>query len=207
MCARFTQHSSPARISERFNISRIIKFPVTGDFIVPSQDAAIVYTLENGQRVLDVSKFGLVTQWMQSKPGFKPLINARAETIDTRPAFRDSFINKRCLIPATGFFEWKEVNKAKLPYYFTVKGTDLFSFAGIWEASDSSNRSGFSTFAIITVPANELVSQVHPRMPVILTPETENLWLGNDAKVTELKGLLRAYSAEQMIMTLAKQKQ
>ncbi|MBL6950362.1 MAG: SOS response-associated peptidase [Bacteroidales bacterium] len=124
------------------------------------------------------------------------LINAKAETIDERPAYRNAFKKRRCLVPADGFYEWKK-NGNKIPYWIILKNGDPFAMAGIWEKWVSSDGEIIHSFSIITTEPNELMAPIHDRMPVILLPETEKMWL-DDTNEEVLKGLLKPYPADLM---------
>jgi putative SOS response-associated peptidase YedK len=123
----------------------------------------------------------------------KAVPNARAETVATTPWFRDSFQHRRCLIPATGFYEWAGPKGHKQPYYFHLKGEQLFAFAGVWD-----QKEGVETSALITTDANVVVKSVHHRMPVILGEESFDLWLNEKADPKRLQALLRPFPAELM---------
>jgi putative SOS response-associated peptidase YedK len=122
------------------------------------------------------------------------MINARAETLAQKPAFREAFRLRRCLVPADGFFEWQKSGTKRLPFLFRLRDESLFAFAGLWELKPP----GLETFTIITCDANELVDPIHPRMPVILPPEKFAQWLDSDATETALRSCLRSFPASSM---------
>ncbi len=106
--------------------------------------------------------------------------NARSETIDTKPAFRESFISRRCLVPVRGFFEWQHIGGRKIPWYISLRDEDIFSLAGIWDSWKMKGGVSVNTFSVVTTRANELMSEIHntkKRMPVILPAAAEKLWL------------------------------
>ena len=128
------------------------------------------------------------------------LINARSETVAEKPAFREAFKRRRCLLPADGFYEWQRTGGRKQPYYFRLREERPFGFAGLWEKWQSAEGKMIESCAILTTEANELLRPVHDRMPVILHPEDYNLWLADDVRQRELlTELLRPYSSEEMI--------
>jgi putative SOS response-associated peptidase YedK len=127
------------------------------------------------------------------------MLNARAETIKDKPAFRTAFVRRRCLIPSDGFYEWRTVGKQKQPIHFRMRGGRLFAFAGLWERWNSPDGITLESCTVITTTANELVRPVHDRMPVILGPGRYGEWL--DPKVTDgglLLPLLAPWPAEEM---------
>jgi putative SOS response-associated peptidase YedK len=150
-------------------------------------------------------RWGLVPSWSkQEKYGYK-MINARAETIAEKPSFRRSLQNRRCLVPATGYYEWRELpesrptKKAKAPMYFTLHGDRPFAFAGLWDVWKRFDGKEIVTFTIITCEPNELVRPIHDRMPVILRPEDESRWLDlATVAPAELTPLLNPYPSELM---------
>lgn len=140
-------------------------------------------------------KWGLIPSWAKNASG---LINARAETVVNKPAFRDSFRKRRCLIPADGFFEWRKEASGRSPYRITLKNEEVFAFAGIWDAWTQPGGETVYSCAIITTCANELVAPIHDRMPVILTGKAGEIWLEATADTAILKKLLKPYPASLM---------
>lgn len=151
-------------------------------------------------RTLDALWWGLIPYWAKDEKIAGQTINARAETADTRPAFRNSFRHRRCLVPADGFYEWKQVSpKTRQPYFIRRKDGAPIAYAGLWERwrhpDDPSEE--ICTFTILTVPPNELVRPLHDRMPAILAPEDFDTWLDPDIDDPQrLKPLLRPYPDE-----------
>jgi putative SOS response-associated peptidase YedK len=168
----------------RFNVSPASEMPV----IVRSEANHIA-----------VMRWGLIPSWTRDIRAAKPLINARAETLADKPAFRLLLKTHRCLIPASGFFEWKKEGKKKCPYYIRVPDEPLLSFAGLFDTWHNPEGVTVSTFTIITCPANPLVAPLHDRMPVILSRHYEDRWL-NRALLTpeDLKTILVPYPASCM---------
>jgi putative SOS response-associated peptidase YedK len=161
---------------------------------------AIRFRQKTGQRLLDTLRCGLVPYWAKdAKIGFRT-INARVETIDTAPSYREAFKKRRCLIPVDSFYEWKKVPGGKIPYAIGMKDDAPFVFAGLWEAWKApSTDEWLRTCSIITGESNELVAQVHTRMPVILPEEHHAKWLG-EVENGDLKELLTPFPAEGMKM-------
>lgn len=143
--------------------------------------------------------WGLVPNWSNNKSISHKLINARADTILEKVAFRSALQSRRCLVPADGFYEWKRVNKkSKIPYRFILNEQEPFAFAGLWEEYENEEKELIHTFTIITTEANEVVSPIHDRMPVILTKESEKVWMDNDAKENEILDVLKPLDAKLM---------
>ena len=150
--------------------------------VAPSQDVlAVRFNPEAAERSLDALHWGLIPNWAKDpKIGYRT-INARSETVDKTPAFRQAFRKRRCLVCADGFYEWQRTGKGKVPYRIALKTGEPFAFAGIWSMGQDGQRRPWSSFAIVTTEANRLVAQIHNRMPVILSPEDEATWLNPEA--------------------------
>ena len=144
--------------------------------IAPSQDIPVVRQDREG-RELSLLRWGLIPHWAKDhKIGYR-MINARAETVAQKPSFRTAFRRRRCLIPATGFYEWKKVAGGKQPYNIRMKDGGLFAFAGLWERWKGGDGNLVESCTIIVTDANDLVRPVHERMPVILDPADYGTWL------------------------------
>ncbi|WP_119462925.1 SOS response-associated peptidase [Rhodospirillaceae bacterium SYSU D60014] len=167
--------------------------------MAPTQQAPVVrYNPETGGRSLDLLRWGLVPHWAKDMTIGNKLINARADGIDTKPSFRSAFAKRRCLVLASGFYEWKKEGANKQPYAITLMDGSM-CFAGLWENWKTPEGDWLRTFTIITTEANDLVAPIHNRMPVILDPADHAVWLGEQpAEAEELKALLRPYPAEKM---------
>jgi putative SOS response-associated peptidase YedK len=154
---------------------------------------------EKPVRRLSRLKWGLVPFWAKDPNiGYK-MINARSETIVDKPAYREAFKNRRCLIPADGFYEWKTEGKSKHPFHFGMKDDSIFAFAGIWEFWKDPKGAVLETCSILTTGPNAVMEGVHDRMPVILRPDDYELWLDPGFKKTDaLADLLKPYDANQM---------
>lgn len=185
MCGRYTLTASLAEVREHFAL------PDSGATLAPRVNIAPTERVPAvragpGGRELTALRWGLVPAWAKAiSPGLS-MFNARAETVDTRPAFRAAFRRRRCLIPADGFYEWLRAD-GKQPYRFTVGG-GVFALAGLWEHWRGPAGQEVASCAIVVTEANALVAQVHERMPVIVQPRDYDLWL--DPRVTD-PGLLR----------------
>lgn len=201
MCGRYTLRVSPIELAEIFGALRTIEWSPRYN-IAPTQMVAGVRPAEEGDgRELALFKWGLIPSWAKDAKIGSSLINARAETVATKPAFRAAIKKRRCLIPADGFYEWQAVagQKVKQPYFIGVRDLPVFAFAGLWEYWTSLDGTPVETCTIITTDANELMRTVHTRMPVILDPGDYDLWLDRDRHdPIEVLPLLKQFPAERM---------
>lgn len=162
--------------------------------IAPTQDAPVVRIAADGRREMPLLRWGLVPGWSRDAGAGTKMINARRESVESKPAFRAAFRERRCLVPATGFYEWKGAPGRKQPYAITVPERPLFAFAGLWESWQPRGGEPLQTFAILTTEANEAVASVHDRMPVILRREDEGRWLGGSPE--EALAILAPHAGE-----------
>lgn len=198
MCGRFVLVTDLRNIRESFNVQKVScehqpDWNIMPDHLVP----AVIY--HQGINQLVCFKWGLIPSFTKDPSIAGKMINARAETVDTKPSFRDAFRKRRCLIIADGFYEWKKEGKIKIPLYYYLKSGRPFGFAGLYETWISPDEKHIHTCVIITTGANELIAPVHNRMPVILSKESEKDWLDNnkiDAK--NLLSILKPYPAGEM---------
>lgn len=202
MCGRYRRTTREEELCRIYNIP----IPPQRDLpisynIAPSHDVLVIrFNPATSQRSLDALRWGLVPHWAEDKRIAFRTINARCETIDTAPSFKKAFRRRRCLIPADGFYEWSMIGEAKVPFTIGMKNDLPFVFAGLWEGwRIPSTDEWLRTCTIITCDANELVSQIHPRMPIILPVEQHAVWLG-ETEDGDLKALLRPYPADEMKM-------
>jgi putative SOS response-associated peptidase YedK len=150
-------------------------------------------------RQISLMKWGLVPHWAKDASGAASTINARSETAATKPAFRDPLKFRRCLIPADGFYEWKRTGAAKQPYCFEVNAGELFAFAGLWDGWKNAEEQWIKTCSILTTTMNAVTSAIHDRMPVIVHPDSYNLWLDSGMNdVRAVSELLKPYDARLM---------
>ena len=194
MCGRYTlTNPDPLRLRARFDIlesAEVVKDEPRFN-IAPTDPVLAVRRTDEGARDLGRLRWGLVPGRWAEKKGTRPLINARAETLESQPAFRESFEQRRCLIPADGFYEWLKDDRGKRPLWFSRADHDLFAFAGIWaELPLTDSDDVLHSCAIITCPPNELMKPVHDRMPVVLAPDAESAWLDPQRPTDELRELL-----------------
>ena len=197
MCGRFTLYITAEDLASHYHL-RILPVTEPRYNIAPSQQINIIKAA-SGEPTLSTVKWGLIPHWAKDeKIGYK-LINARAETVSEKPSFRNAFKHRRCLIPASGFYEWKKEGSRKQPYYFQAKGESVFSMAGIWESWKAPDGDIVESCSIITTAANELVSRIHDRMPVIIAKDSYKIWLSAENNGQLFKELLKPYSEFVMI--------
>lgn len=197
MCGRYVQSSSYADLEQYFQVDEVRERAVEHqpDYnVAPTREVPVVAVSEQ-RRVLDLVRWGLVPSWAKDLSIGNRMINARAESVATKPAYRKAFERRRCIVPADGFYEWRRIEgRSKLPYYIRhADGTPL-AFAGIWERwKDPADPDApwIRTCCIITTDANEALRKVHDRMPVVLPEATWEQWLDPDNHdVDVLRGLL-----------------
>ena len=194
MCGRFSLFNLPELMNEyRVDLPADIMPRYN---IAPSQ-AILAIINDDGYQARQL-RWGLMPSW--SRAGFAGIINARAETVDQKPSFKQSFRRRRCLIPADGFYEWKKEEKRKQPYRITLKNREVFAFAGLWETWTSPSGDTINSAAIITTAPNAAIRPIHNRMPVALPKTAESVWLDDEADHPTLKSLLIPYRSEQMVM-------
>ena len=149
-------------------------------------------------KMLSLMKWGLIPSWAKDPAiGYK-MINARAETIMEKASFSKPFTKQRCLVPASGFYEWQKTGKEKLPFYIRLKSDDLFTFAGLYDIWQDAEGKEISSYTIITTEPNPLVAPIHNRMPVILEREFEEKWLKEPAEMNKLISLLKPFPENKM---------
>jgi putative SOS response-associated peptidase YedK len=175
MCGRFTLRTPAKEIAEFFDVA--VPNIESRYNIAPSQPVAVVrFNPGEGNRELVMLRWGLIPSWAKDpKVGYK-MINARAETVATKPAFRRTFAQKRCLVVADGFYEWKKTGGRKQPYFIHMRNDEPFAFAGLWEHW-AGNGEEIDSCTIIVTEANELLRPIHDRMPVIVDRHNYDVWL------------------------------
>ncbi|HEY7839160.1 MAG TPA: SOS response-associated peptidase [Terriglobales bacterium] len=194
MCGRFTLTRPVDEITRHFGTEAVQGASGQARYnIAPTQN---IYAVRgNGRRTLSELRWGLIPGWSRDGKMKSLLINARAETLTEKPAFRECVATRRCLIPADGFYEWTHApgGGKKQPWHIGLQDSSLFAFAGLWD-----RWQGIESCTIITTRANEAVAKLHDRMPVIVPSAGYDAWL--EAAVREALALLQAYPAEEMRM-------
>jgi putative SOS response-associated peptidase YedK len=202
MCGRFTLRTPLKEVAGAFDLEPQAFRRDDGGHerynIAPSQEIAAVRRHEAGGREAAWLRWGLVPSWADDAAIGNRMINARSETAATKPAFREAFRRRRCLVAADGFYEWKRGAKPKQPYYIRLVEDGPFAFAGLWERWHR-GEAVIESCTILTSDANELVASLHDRMPVILDPDDYDAWLDPDVKDTaRLTALLAPFPAGRM---------
>jgi putative SOS response-associated peptidase YedK len=197
MCGRFVRSSSAEYIARAFGVDNPGLDMKPSFNIAPSQTVLIINS--DGIKQLGSCRWGLIPHWAKDPSIGSRMINARAETVDRKPSFKSSFIKRRCLIIADGFFEWDRGKNKKIPVCIRLRSHEPFGFAGLYSVWVAPSGEKTCTCAIITTEANELLRPIHERMPVIVPKEEEGFWLDPVNQDFELlKKMLKAYRSSDM---------
>lgn len=191
MCGRFSNHIPITTLIEYFQLSRWLESDARYN-IAPSQDIPVIRQ-SGDERELALLRWGLVPHWAkEAKIGYK-MINARAETLASKPSFREPFHQRRCIIPASGFYEWQKDARGRQPYYLHRRDGDPLALAGLWERWEDPAKPGavLESCTIITTGANALVAPLHNRMPAILERAEFAAWFSHHQHTRDLLALLR----------------
>jgi putative SOS response-associated peptidase YedK len=191
MCGRYRLSRHKQIVEEYFAVPSGLEDWNPRYNIAPTQPVPVIRQHpKEPRRDLSLMRWGLIPSWARDSSGAARMINARAETAAALPAFRDALKQRRCLLPADGFYEWKRSPAGKQPYCFEVNDGELFAFAGLWDRWRSPDGQWIKSCSILTTAPNTVTALVHDRMPVILTKEDYDLWLDpgitNPALVSEL---------------------
>src|SRR3989441_3867116 len=199
MCGRYTLKTPVERLSEKFQFPEIIPLKPRYN-IAPSQPVAVVRLLpDDTDRKLAMLRWGLLPAWVKEPTKVQQPINAKAETAAEKPMFRDAFKSRRCLVPADGFYEWKQEGGRKQPVYIRMKDWEPFAIAGLWEHWEGQDGQVIESCTLLTTEPNDLLTAIHNRMPVILDPKDHEQWLDPDLQQADsVKPLLRPYPADSM---------
>lgn len=207
MCGRFTISVELSDLIKYFEIKTgLSQIDYARRYnVAPTQDIPVI-TARDGERTLSMMRWGLIPHWSRDMSASSKMINARAETVDTKPAFKSSFLHRRCLIPADGFYEWKKEKSGKTPMRIFLPDQEIFAFAGIWAQWKSPGGDEIRSCSIITTAANQYVMNIHDRMPVILSENSQySTWLGvsEPAVLKELllpyPGLMSSYPVSSLV--------
>lgn len=204
MCGRFALYISLEELADCFDLTDLPAQLAPRYNIAPTQPVGVVRVNPvTGKREWALTLWGLIPSWSKDPTMGARMINARAETVDEKPSFRAAFKRRRCIIPASGFYEWMKKAGGKQPYFITAAHGEPLGFAGLWEGWHGPNGEEIESCTILTTDANEAIAPLHDRMPVILAPEDYDEWLGDGkdaapAHLARLKHLFRPYPAAQM---------
>ena len=200
MCGRFTLSTPAQTLASLFDLTETLELPPRYNIAPTDAVATVRLPAEDAERELALLRWGLIPPWAKDPAVGSRMINARAETVATSPAFRAAFRQRRCLVPATGFYEWQRLERRKQPFYIRMRDGLPFAFAGLWEHWEGPDGAAIESCTLITTEPSELVRPVHDRMPVILDPKDYELWLDPGVRSPErLQSLLRPYPAEKML--------
>jgi len=200
MCARFT-----LTLPDYAALARALGVEIAGaplDLYHPRYNAApgqqqLILRAHDGRREIIPARWGLIPRWAKDPRIASRLVNARAETAPEKPAFRDAFVKRRCVVPADGFYEWGGKKGDRHPFWFHPKGGGLLRMAGLYESwKDPETGEQVRTFTILTTPANEVVGKLHTRMPALLGEGELDVWLGAEAEAASIEALLRPAAAD-----------
>lgn len=208
MCGRYVIAYGPEMLVHGFSATRVVPFPQRYN-VAPQSQVPVVFDTRDGERVVELMRWGLVPHWAKDASIGNRLNNARAESVADKPSFRQALRRRRCIVPASGFYEWQALPAAvgggKQPWYISPKDGPWFAFAGLFEAWRPKPVAGAEpgdwllTCCIVTTAANALMAPIHDRMPVILAPERWNEWLSREpGDPAELAPLLQPAPADTM---------
>ena len=199
MCGRYTLKTHAEVLAEHFELPEVPWFEPRYN-IAPTQPVAVVRAgSEGGGRELSMLRWGLIPSWADDPSIGNRMINARAETVAEKSAYRSAFRHRRCLVPADGFYEWAKANGAKQPHYFQLKDGGPFAFAGLWERWAKGEKP-IESCTLLTTEANDVVSPVHDRMPIILEPKDYGGWLDPQRRrLEDVSAILRPFPADRMV--------
>jgi putative SOS response-associated peptidase YedK len=197
MCGRYALFASGDEIAKRFRLAEAPQLDARNN-IAPTQTVAAVRATDAGRELARL-RWSLISSWATDPTMAYKLINARAETVESKPSFRSAFKQRRCLILASAFYDWQQgKGKSKQPYCMRPRDGELFSIAGVWESWHDPEGEEVESCTILTTTANELMRTIHDRMPVILDTEAEWVWLDPHAPVEDLRSLLVPFASDRM---------
>lgn len=197
MCGRFALFASADSLAGYFDLNQIpadLRASLVPRYnVAPGQAVAVIRSAGDGQRTLDMLRWGLVPYWAKDRSIGYRMINARAETLTIKPAFREAAARRRCLIAASGFYEWaKSAGGAKQPFFVSRRDSELLAFAGLWEWWRGAGESILETCVIVTTEASSALAPIHERMPVVLGLEDQSRWLEPATSIESCLSLVRS---------------
>ncbi len=200
MCGRYTLKTTPELLAEQYDIQSLPPLQARYNIAPGQQVLAVRISPEGLHREGGLFRWGLIPSWAKDHKMGDRMINARAETVGQKPAFRGPFRHRRCLVVADGFYEWQREGRIKQPFYFQMKDGGPFGFAGLWDRWQGPDGKSVESCTLLTTEPNALLGPIHHRMPVIIDPRHYADWLDPEAwNQNLLQTLLRPYPAEKMI--------
>ncbi|SHE57010.1 Putative SOS response-associated peptidase YedK [Tissierella praeacuta DSM 18095] len=191
MCGRFSLDTNIDMLIERYKAIKTVGRFNPQEEVFPTNMVPIVIN-NNNNNELKIMKWGFMPAFTK-----KPIINARTETVDIKPLFKNSFYSRRCLVPVTSFFEWQNINGKKIKRKISVKDENIFSLAGLYNVFRDTDGKEYESFTIITTDANETMKEIHHRMPVILPREMEKYWLDTSSEDLDIiKSIMKPYDGK-----------
>ena len=189
MCGRFAFQATADDLAKYFSVAVSGDLPASYN-LAPTQPVPVIRIDRHGQRMLSWVRWGLIPFWAKDQRSAARTINARTEGIADKPTYREPFRRRRCLVLASGFYEWRQTTAGKTPYFITRADALPMAFAGLWDRWREPDGNKLDSCAIVTTVANEAVAEIHNRMPVILQHQAQSLWLEPEAQVTSLEQCL-----------------
>lgn len=197
MCGRYVLIADPNLIQQEFNLASLPEIGGQRYNIAPTQTLPVITNEKPGE--ISYLRWGLVPSWSKDPSIGAKMNNARSETAAEKPSFRTPFRRRRCLIPASGFYEWQQRENGKAPMFISLKDREVFGMAGLWDIWTSPEGQELRTFSVLTTDGNEFMQPIHDRMPVILRREDYALWLsGDNVPVPKLQALMKGYDSKLM---------
>ena len=190
MCARYSLKANPLELQAEFELADVPSFAARFN-VAPTQLAPIITA--PSPHALTMARWGLIPSWARELKRITHTFNARAETLAEKGIFKDSFANRRCLIPVDGFYEWKQVGKLKQPLHITLQSHRPFSLAGVWDTWTSPAGVSVVSFSIVTTEPNDFARRIHNRMPLVIAAGSRHAWLTDDGHAS---ALLQPWSGE-----------
>lgn len=197
MCGRYLLISPVEAMRRFFDVGGLLNLPPRYN-VAPTQDAPVLRLDKEGRRELIQMRWGLVPLWAKDLSMGARCINARAESLERKPAFREAFRQRRCLVPTDGFYEWEKKGKVRQPWRIGPAEDGLMALAGLWERWRAPDGGVVRSFAVITTDANELVAPLHERMPAVIPPDGFSEWLDPATSPERLREMLRPYPSNRM---------
>lgn len=199
MCGRYALNTSAQELIDHFQLVRCSDFPIRFN-IAPSASVPVIRQSPDGDRVADLLRWGLVPHWAKDPTIGAKLNNARAESVMEKPSFQSAYQRRRCLIPASGFYEWQAVpgEPRKQPWFIHLRSGEPMAMGGLWESWKDPSGEIVRTFCVVTTEANQIMAPIHDRMPVLIGAKSWSRWLDPSIPGSALAGMLNPFPAELM---------